>query len=97
ARLENREFLNAEINAVFSSKPRDEVRALLKNAQIAFGAVNTIADVSNHPALRKIPTLTPAGSIEVMAPPAHVVGEDIEALSVPVIGQHSDALRAEFS
>ncbi|MBL6600802.1 MAG: CoA transferase [Alphaproteobacteria bacterium] len=97
ARLANREYLNSEINAVFSSKPRDEVRALLKKAQIAFGAVNSIADVSKHPALRKIPTDTPAGRIEVMAPPAHFVGEEIEALSVPTIGQHSEALRAEFS
>ena len=97
ARLANRAFLDGEINTVFSKMPRDEVKVLLKQAQIAFGAVNTIADVSKHPALRTIPTDTPAGRVEVMAPPAHVVGEEIQALSVPTIGQHSDALRAEFA
>jgi len=97
ARLDNRPFLDAEINAVFSTMSRDNVRRLLKKAKIAFGAVNTIADVANHPALRKIPTDTPTGRIEVMAPPAHFVGVEIEPLSVPTIGQHTDALRAEFS
>lgn len=97
ARLANRGFLDSEITSVFSGLSREAVRERLTAAKIAFGAVNSIADVSNHPALRKIPTDTPKGRIEVMAPPAHVAGEITEALSVPTIGQHNAAIRAEFA
>ena len=97
ARLANRTYLDGEITAVFSALPRDVVRARLIAAKIAFGAVNTIADVSEHPALRKIPVDTPKGRIEVMAPPAHVAGETVEILSVPTIGQHGAAIREEFA
>jgi itaconate CoA-transferase len=97
ARLANRGFLDVEITSVLSKMSRDEARARLTEAKIAFGAVNTIADVSQHPALRKIPVDTPAGRIEVMAPPAHVAGEVIDVLSVPTVGEHSIKIRDEFS
>ena len=58
---------------------------------VAFGAVNSNADVAHHPALRKIPVDTPEGRIEVMAPPSRVAGEAVEVLDVPAIGQHSAA------
>ena len=50
ARLSNRSFLDEKIKSVLSKISRDEVKKLLNNAKIAFGAVNTIEDVSNHPA-----------------------------------------------
>ncbi|MBM84921.1 MAG: carnitine dehydratase [Rhodospirillaceae bacterium] len=97
ARLANRKFLDVEIASVLRNLKRDDARARLTKAQIAFGAVNSIADVSAHPALNKIPVDTPAGRIEVMAPPAQMVGEEVEVLSVPAIGEHTDAIRAEFA
>ena len=97
ARLTNRMFLDGQINAVFSGLPRGIVRARLTAAKIAFGAVNTIADVNRHPALRRIPVDTPAGRIEVTAPPSHIAGVTPDSLSVPAIGEHTDAIRAEFA
>ena len=97
ARLANRAFLDAEIAAVFSGLPRSAVCERLAAAKIAFGAVNTIPDVNRHPAMRRIPVDTPAGRIEVTAPPSHVAGETLAVLSVPAVGQHTAAIRSEFS
>jgi len=96
ARLANRQFLDSEIEDILSSLPRDEVRRRLIDAKIAFGAVNTIEDVVNHPALNKIQVDTPRGRIDVMAPPSTVKGEVIDVLSVPEIGQNNELIRLEF-
>ena len=96
ARLSNRSFLDEKIKSVLSKISRDEVKKLLNNAKIAFGAVNTIEDVSNHPALRLIKTRTVQGEINVMAPPAQIIEDEDKVLAVPSIGQHTDSIRAEF-
>ena len=97
ARLSNRSFLDEKIKSVLSKISRDEVKKLLNNAKIAFGAVNTIEDVSNHPALRLIKTRTVQGEINVMAPPAQIIEDEDKVLAVPSIGQHTDSIRVEFS
>ena len=97
ARLSNRSFLDEKIKSVLSKISRDEVKKLLNNAKIAFGAVNTIEDVSNHPALRLIKTRTVQGEINVMAPPAQLIEDEDKVLAVPSIGQHTDSIRVEFS
>ena len=43
ARLSNRSFLDEKIKSVLSKISRDEVKKLLNNAKIAFGAVNTLS------------------------------------------------------
>jgi len=96
ARLANREFLDNEIEEVLSLIARDDVRKRLTSARIAFGAVNTIEDVGNHPALNTIKVNTPKGPINVMAPPANVKGEVPPLLCVPDIGENSNSIRAEF-
>lgn len=96
ARLENRAHLDAEISAVFSLHSRDEVRTKLEAARIAYGAVNTVADLAEHPALRRTPVETPAGTVEVVAPPAEFVGMQLSFAPVPELGQHSDQIRQEF-
>ena len=96
ARLENRKFLDKEIEEVLSRITRDGVRKRLIAAKIAFGAVNTIEDVSNHPALNTIKVNTPKGLINVMAPPSNVKGVASPLLCVPDIGENSDSIRAEF-
>ena len=97
ARLANRSFLDKEIEQVLSTLARDDVRKKLIVAKIAFGAVNTIEDVSKHPALKKMQVDTPEGLIDMMAPPSYVKGEPVEVLSVPTIGQNNSAIVEEFS
>jgi formyl-CoA transferase len=67
----------------------------LAAADIAFARVNTTADLSRHPHLRRITVGTPNGPASYPAPPRH----DADARRygpVPAIGQHTDKVRAEF-
>ena len=97
ARLANRSFLDKKIKSVLSKIPRSDTKRLLTKAKIAFGAVNTIEDVSRHPALRLVNTRISEGEIQVMAPPARAVEDEDQVLSVPSIGQHTESIWAEFS
>ena len=96
ARLANRRFLDERIGAVFATRSRDQVRARLVEARIAFGSVNSIAEVNRHPAMQRITVATGAGPVEVTAPPARIVDMPQDVLPVPAIGEHSAAIRAEF-
>ena len=97
ARVANRDKLNAEIDKVFGTLSRPELSKVLKDAKIAFGALNSVADFSKHPQLRRMPLETPAGEAQVVAPPVKVVEDEFPAvLPVPAIGANSDAISKEF-
>ncbi len=97
ARVQNRPALDKTINAVFAKLPRDEVVARLRKAKIAYGALNSVADFSKHPQLRRLRGETPAGPVDFVAPPVHVMGEGIAYGRVPALGEHTDAIRREFA
>ena len=96
-RVANRAALNAAITDVFDALTRDQAREKLTAGGIAFGAINSVADVLSHPALRLAQLETPVGVIETVAPPARFAGRDISFGPVPSLGQHSEAIRTEFS
>lgn len=96
-RVANRAAMNDAINGVFGGLSRDQVRGKLTAAGIAFGSINSVADVLEHPALQRVPVETQVGTIDVVAPPARFVGTDTSFGLVPALGQHSEAIRAEFS
>ena len=97
ARVENRPALNDEIDAVFGRLPFDELVARLRAAGIAYGAINGLAELSRHPQLRRVTVESPSGPLEVVAPPAQVVGQEGAFGPVPTLDQHGAALRREFS
>ena len=97
ARVENRPALNDEIDAVFGRLSFDELVARLRAAGIAYGAINGVAELSRHPQLRRVTIESPSGPLEVVAPPAQVVGQDRDFGPVPALDQHGAALRREFS
>ncbi len=67
----------------------------LAAADIAFARVNTPADLSRHPHLRRIRIGTPSGPVSYPAPPRH--DTDTRRYGpVPAIGEHTDKVRAEF-
>ncbi|MFT4518276.1 MAG: itaconate CoA-transferase [Halioglobus sp.] len=96
-RCRNRPALDVKINAVFSLLPRDAVVQRLKDARVAFGAVNSVADLSAHPQLRRTTVKTPSGSVDLVAPPVLTDGESLELRPVPALGQHTQAISDEFS
>lgn len=96
ARCANRQALDACIEEVFSGLERSRLAQRLQDAQIAFGALNTLADLQHHAQLRRQAVNTPSGPIELVAPPARLSGGGRSFGAVPATGEHSAALRAEF-
>src|SRR3546814_13737386 len=61
ARVANRPALDAAIAGVFGNLEREALTQRLFAAAIAYGAVNTPADLSAHPQLRRDTVATPSG------------------------------------
>ena len=95
-RVANRPALDAAIIEVFGGLDRGGVIARLKNAGVAYGMINDVAGLSSHPQLRRVRVETPSGPVDMPAPPA-LTGETLAPGPVPAPGQHSDAVRREFS
>jgi len=96
-RVANRESLEKNIGKVFKAHSTVELRDKLMSAKIAFGQVNGVAELSNHPALRRVTVETESGSVEMPAPPVVVKGDRSKFGPVPSVGQHTVAIRREFS
>jgi len=97
ARVANRPALNAEIAAALAPLTRDQAIERLRAADIAFGAVNSIADLAAHPQLRRIAVETPVGALEMIAPPARGTEPTRVYGPVPSLDQHGAAIRREFA
>lgn len=95
-RVEHRATLDTEINGVFGTLSRAELCDRLKAARIAFGAVNSVADLVQHPQLRRAEVVTPSGPIQLVSPPAIRMGEAAHLRPVPALGEHTESVRAEF-
>ena len=98
ARLQHRAELDSVIAAVFSALTRQAACDRLVQGGIAFGAVNTLADVTGHPALRQQAYVLAGGDVTLVEPPIRIDGESTYRSTVlPALDAHGDAIRAEFS
>lgn len=100
ARVHNRDALDVYINAVFSTLTRQELEQILTAADIAYGAVNSVETFAEHPQLRRRTVTLPDGAqAELVAPPIRGSHEPEDATygSVPRVGEHTQAIRAEFA
>ena len=96
-RLENRKELEKRVSERFGSLPLDGAMALLEQSGIAYGRLNGIPDLAEHPHLRRISVDTDAGEVHVIAPAA--ISNDANPgriPNVPKIGQQSSEIREEF-
>lgn len=96
ARVKHRIELDAAINAVFGQLTREELSSRLQAARVAFGAVNSVADLARHPQLRRAEVDTPSGPVQLVAPPVVRGAEQPRLRPVPALGEHTEALRSEF-
>lgn len=96
ARCANRPALDREIDRVFATLDRAALASRLLQANIAFGAVNSVADLVKHPQLRRTAVNTPSGTIDLVAPPVRESGPQRALRPVPAVGEHSEAVRLEF-
>ena len=95
-RATNRHALTAVIEAVFCTLSRDEVTARLSKASIAYAALNSVGDLSDHPQLRRNAVRSANGDIPLVDTPIRRSSDAHELGAVPSLGQHTDAIRAEF-
>ena len=68
----------------------------MREAAIAFGEVNDVAGLSDHPALRRIQVGSPTGPVDMVAPPALINNGVRDIGPIPEAGANSDAIREEF-
>jgi crotonobetainyl-CoA:carnitine CoA-transferase CaiB-like acyl-CoA transferase len=80
----------------FGQRSRTQMMSELKEAQIAFGALNSVADFSRHPQLRRLGVESPAGVVNLVAPPVRTSEPGPSTRPIPSIGEHDAAIRREF-
>lgn len=93
ARVANRDALRAIIESRFAKLSRDEAVVRLKEAKLAWGRNSTIPDLSKHPALRRMDVAVPGGAYRGVAPPLR---PGLRPRPVPGLGEHGEAIKAEF-
>ena len=96
ARIENRAELDAKVAELFAQHGREALAAKLDAARIAYGRLNEMSDLMEHPQQRLISVSTDGGPVELIAPGAVIRGETPSYGKVPGLGEHDDAIRAEF-
>jgi crotonobetainyl-CoA:carnitine CoA-transferase CaiB-like acyl-CoA transferase len=96
-RVENRKFVDQLINGVFSELDQAVAVERLSQAGIAYGRLNDMAGLSAHPQLRRVRVDTPAGDVSVVAVAAIRSDQAEIQRKVPSVGEHSEAIRNEFS
>lgn len=85
-RVHNRDYTDKVVGDIFASLTREELLQRLSDADIAFAEVNTMADLSKHPHLRRITVDTPNGPVAYPAPGAIWMDADRSYGAVPGIG-----------
>lgn len=95
-RSANRGELDARLDLVFRMLTQESLIDRLKRADLAYGSMNTVADLSVHPQLRRIRTRTPAGVASLPAPPVRWADEEAVERAVTALGDCDASLRSEF-
>jgi crotonobetainyl-CoA:carnitine CoA-transferase CaiB-like acyl-CoA transferase len=96
ARVRNRDVLDAEIVPAFAGLTLAQAIERLERGDIAWGRISQLRDLSAHPALRRIDGVLPDGEGFTLPRPAGRSGND-GPKRVPGLGEHSEAIRAEFA
>ena len=97
ARCANRAFVDGLVSEVFGSLGCGEVIDRLTSAQTAYGNVNSVYDLIQHPQLRTRAMSVGTTQVQVPASPWQVEWEDNRFPPVPRIDEHGPALRDEFA
>ncbi|MEU0792526.1 CaiB/BaiF CoA-transferase family protein [Amycolatopsis sp. NPDC005961] len=100
ARVAHRAALEGEIDAIFARLTGTELEARLRQGRIAHARRRELPDVLTHPQLtardRFADVRTPGGPIRATLPPITVPGRAPRMDPVPALGEHTDAVLAEF-
>jgi itaconate CoA-transferase len=96
ARVDNRPWLDGKVAAVFGAHTSAEMIDRLTDAQTAYGSVNSVADLIEHPQLRT--RRMPVGSRQVDMPANPWIQEwdPPQFAAAPRLDEHGAAIREEF-
>lgn len=95
-RVTNRAVVDGRVAAVFASLPSPVIIERLNAAQIAYGNVNGVEDLIEHPQLRTRPMPVGEEMVEVAALPWITEWDPISYRPVPAVDENGDAIRSEF-
>jgi itaconate CoA-transferase len=99
-RVAHHDELTVIIEDSFAVLTAEEVTGLLDRAGIACARLRTPEEFTRHPQLRARgrwrPVSTPGGDIDALLPPVQAAGQEPVMGPVPALGQHTEAIRAEF-
>lgn len=95
-RCRHRAELDLIIEDALSNFDKDTLPAKLKEAGIAFGFVNSVAQFSQHPQLRRVRVESPSGPVDLPAPPVRWSGIEPALGGIPSIDEHGPVIRTEF-
>jgi itaconate CoA-transferase len=99
-RVHNRDALCAVIEEVFGVFTFDEIAMKLEAAQIAYGRMNSVHELIEHPQLAARGRWTEIGSevgpLRALPPPAAMEGVAPVMGDIPALGQHTSAILQEL-
>jgi crotonobetainyl-CoA:carnitine CoA-transferase CaiB-like acyl-CoA transferase len=99
-RRKNRDVLEEMIAAVFREKPSEEWLKRLEASRLAYGRVNSVAEVLAHPQLKARGMIaeidSPVGRIPVLANPLHLSDSPQRLDPVPALGGDNEAILREL-
>lgn len=97
-RVRHRRLLDAHIARRIERAPADTVEHLLLEANIAYGHVNGLEGMLDHPALtNKWAAISiPGGTMDALVPPIRLAGRPLPVGPVPGLGQHTEVILEEF-
>jgi itaconate CoA-transferase len=99
-RVENRDALHGEIEAILEELSSEEAIERLDGAKIANARMRTVKDFLDHPQLetrhRWREVQSPVGPLRALLPPATVDGAEPVMAPIPKVGEHTDEILAEL-
>jgi itaconate CoA-transferase len=97
ARCLHRDWVDGQVAAVFNQLSSAEVMDRLTTAQTAYGKLNSVHDLIEHPQLRTQRMAVGGRMVELPASPWQLEWEQKGFAPTPRLDEHGAALREEFA
>jgi len=94
ARVANRSDTDGVVQQAFDHLDWSDLEQRLQSTRIAYGLINDVAGVSQHPQMRRVTLEHEHGTVDIPAPP--VRNDWYEPERLPALNEHGAALRQEF-
>ncbi len=97
ARVAHRGLVDGLVADRFGALGSQALVALLEQASIAWGFLNSMAEFAQHPALSRVSVVTPSGTVAMPAPAARFEHGQTSPGPVPALGEHTAQVLDEFA